>query len=271
MLIKIGVESVPPMTATVIRLAIGAVVVTLIAFANGAKLPSSRRIWIVSIAVGLIGNAIPFSLIQWGEQTIDSGLAALLMGIMPIVVVVLANFYTDEPLTKTRLTGVLIAFAGLTVLVGWDIVQQLGGDVVAQIAVLCAATCYAISAIYVRRQGELPMLSVAAGSLLTGGLILTPIALWVEQPDLAAFTTDSLLAVFVLGLFQTGIAAIIYFRLIANLGAAVFSQVNYIVPVLGLCWGIVLLGERPGWREGLALLTILVGLYLVNRKKGNQA
>ena len=267
LLIKIGVETVPPITLTLSRLVIGAVVLCSIAFAFKEGLPKTAGHWFIAAFVGIVGNALPFTLIHWGEQTIDSGLAALFMGVMPVWVVVLAHFFADERMTLIRTLGVISAFTGLLFLVGWDVLKELGDDVLAQTAVIAAAICYAISTIFVRRQGTIPMRPIAAASLIVGALVLLPIALLIEAPDIHQFSTKSLLAVGLLGLLQTGLAALLYFHLIARVGATVFSQINYIIPILGIGWGVLLLNEQPGWREALALGFVLVGLILVNRRR----
>ncbi len=267
LLIKIGVTTVPPLTLSFSRICLGALVLCGIALSCGDGLPKTLRQWRIAGVVGLMGNAVPFTLIHWGEQTIDSGLAALFMGVMPIWVVVLAHFFANEKITAMRSFGVIAAFIGLIVLVGWDVVSQLGNDTPAQLAVIAAAICYAVTTIFVRRQQPLSMRPVAAGSLIIAAVALLPLVLWLESPDPATFSGHSIAAIVVLGVCQTGLAALLYFHLIARVGATVFSQVNYIIPVLGIVWGVVLLGEQPGWREACAMGCILTGLVLVNHRQ----
>ncbi len=267
LLIKIGVETVPPLTLTFLRIALGALVLTSLAILGGAGLPKTWKMWLVAGFVGLIGNALPFTLIHWGEKTIDSGLAAIFMGVMPIWVLVLAHFFTGEKITVHRSLGIAAAFSGLIILVGWDVLKNVGGQAPAQLAVIAAAICYAVTTIIVRRERGIPPLPIAAGSLIVGAIALMPLMLSLESPDPSTFSTKSILAVAVLGIFQTGLAVLIYFHLISRMGATVFSQVNYIIPVLGVGWGILLLGERPGWQETTALTCILLGLLLVNHRK----
>jgi drug/metabolite transporter (DMT)-like permease len=265
LLIKIGVETVPPLTLSFSRMLLGALLLCSLVLVSGDGLPKTKKLWAVAGFVGLIGNALPFTLIHWGEKTIDSGLTALLMGVMPIWVVVLAHIFTNEKITVYRSLGIVSAFGGLIILVGWDVLKELGSEAPAQLAVILAAICYAVTTIFVRRQQQIPMRPVAAGSLIVGAAALLPLML-LESPDPSTFSSKSIFAIVLLGILQTGVAALIYFYLLSRLGATIFSQINYLIPILGVGWGILLLGEQPGWQEATALLGILGGLVLVNHR-----
>ena len=266
LLIKVGVETIHPITLTLGRLVLGGALLGAIAWSRGNLLPRGLRQWGIAAFVGVIGNALPFTLIQWGEKTIDSGLAAIFMGVMPVWVAVLAHFLTNERLTFNRSIGVIMAFAGLIVLIGPDALGELGVQLIAPLAVVGGAICYAVNSVYVRRQGAVPLYPIAASSLFIGALLLLPVELLLVSDSLHSASLPSWLAMLILGVFHTGLAALIYFRLIARVGATLFSQVNYIIPVLGVFWGAILLNEQPGWQEGLALMMILGGLFFINQR-----
>lgn len=268
MFIKLGVQTLPPLTLACGRMALAALLLLAFAAARGHGWPRAAGVWRGFLVVGLLGNALPFYLIHWGELSIDSGLAAILMGVMPLATAGLAHFLTAEPLRGGRLAGVLLGFTGLLVLVGGDALAGLGTQVLAQGAVLVGALCYALTTVFVRRSVRAPGAVMAAGALSVGTLLLAPLAAVLEQPWHLAPSAVSLAAMGVLGVFSTGFAALLYFHLLRHLGATYFAQVNYWIPLLGVGWGWALLGEQPPLRALAALALILAGVVLVHRAHG---
>lgn len=267
MFIKVGVETIPPMTLAAGRLVLAAIMLTVFAVSAGDFIPMTLKVWGICLFIGFFGNALPYTLIGWGELRIDSGLAAILMGIVPITTAVLAHVFTpDEPLSLWRLTGILVGFAGLIVLVGWQSIIGLRTDVFYELAVLLGALCYALTNIFARRHAYLPGRVLAAGATMAGALIILPMSLAYERPWNLAPSLESVGAMIMLGLLPTAVATLIYFRLIKAIGATFVSQVNYLVPVMGVVWGMMVLGERLSWRAFTALAFILTGIALVNRR-----
>jgi drug/metabolite transporter (DMT)-like permease len=268
MFIKVGVDTIPPMTLSAGRLVLAAIMLTVFAMYGRDSVPMTLKIWGVCLFIGLFGNALPYTLISWGELRIESGLAAILMGIVPITTAVLAHLFAhDEPLTVRRLLGICVGFAGIIILVGWQSLTGLHTDVPYELAVLLGALCYAVTNIFVRRHVYIPGRVLAAGSTLAGAFIMLPMALAYERPWSLSPSLESLGAMVMLGLLPTAVAALIYLRLIKATGATFVSQVNYLVPVLGVVWGMALLAERPSWRALAALTLILLGIALVNRRR----
>ncbi len=267
-LIKVGVQTLPPLTLASGRMLLAALLLLAFAFRQGFAWPRELAVWRGFLVIGVVGNALPFTLIHRGELTVESGLTAILMGVMPIATAVLAHFFTrDEPLNRLRFAGVVMGLVGLLVLLGRDAVAGLGAHLSAEAAILCGALCYALTAVYVRRTAPPSGTLMAAGSLSVGALCLVPFALWLEQPWLLQPSAASLAAMLALGIFSTGLAALLFFHLIRQVGATYFSQVNYLIPVLGVGWGWALLAEQPTWQAWLALGCILTGVVLVNRAR----
>jgi len=265
-LIKVGVETIPPATLASARLLLAAVILTAFAYARGHRLPLMLRAWGIFAFVGVVGNAIPFALIALGETVVDSGLAAILMGMMPVVTAVLAHFFTsDEKLTRRRAVGVLVGFSGTVLLVGVSVLTRLGAEVGAQIAILSGAVCYAVVTVFVRRFASFPDEVMAAGAMITGTLVILPWALVLDDPFELSPSLAAVGAVVVLGVVSTGFAALIYFYLVRTVGAAIFSQVNFITPALGVTFGMVFLGELPEANAWAALGLIVIGVWLVTR------
>jgi drug/metabolite transporter (DMT)-like permease len=144
MLIKLAIVSVPPVTMTAARVAIGGLVFVAVLLLTGRRLPSNPRVWGWATLAGIFGFALPFSLIAWGEERIDSGLAAILMAGMPLMTLLLARFVSgNEPLTAAKLVGVGLGIVGLVILIGPQKLAALGDDAVRQVAVVAASFCYA--------------------------------------------------------------------------------------------------------------------------------
>lgn len=266
--IKIGVESLPPYTLTATRLLIAAVVLFLFALVGRYQLPRDLRSWGIFALIGMFGNALPFSLISWGETYVDSGLAAILMGIMPVATAMLAHlFIPDERFTFSIGLGMAVGFGGLLVLVGIDALGGMTHLVIAQLAILTGAVSYAVTTIFARRYASLPGPIMALGATLSGFLLVLPLSVWIDRPWTLSPSAASTTAAVWLGLFPTAIATLLYFRLILRLGATIFSQVNYLIPVLGAIWGILFLAETPTWRTAVALLLVLAGVTIVNRSR----
>lgn len=268
MFIKIGVATIPPATMVAGRLLLAAIVLLAYTLVRGHRIPFTVAAWSTFAFVGLVGNVIPFALIAWGETVVDSGLAAILMGTMPVATALLAHAFTaDEKLTPRRAGGVLMGFSGTVLLVGVSALSGLGAEVTAQLAIFGGAICYAIATVFVRRFARLPDPIMAAGAMIAGAVVIVPWAAVVDTPLELTPSWGSLAAVMVLGVVSTGLAALIYFYLIRVVGAAVFSQVNFITPALGVFFGILFLGETPNADAWLALAMIVTGIWLVTRAR----
>ena len=271
--IKVGVESVGPLTLTWARLAIAAAILYGWLRIKNQKLPGDLTSWGVFAFIGLVGNALPFSLISWGETHIDSGLTAILMGVMPVTTAMLAHlFIKDEPFTARTGLGLVIGFTGLCILLGADALKGLTAPLFAQLAVVASAICYGASATFTRYfSAHTSGIKMAAGTMLCAFLWMTPITLLLEAPFSSAPTLSGIIAIAYLGIGPTGLAALIFFYLISQLGANRFAQVNYIVPVLGALWGILFLGEVLSWRLIAALALVLISISIVRPNRSKSA
>ncbi|MBL1419332.1 MAG: DMT family transporter, partial [Alphaproteobacteria bacterium] len=176
--IKIAVESISPLTLVAMRMSIGTVILLVVLRAQSLSLPRDLASWKVLTVSGLFGSIIPFSLISFGELHVESGLAALLMGIAPVVTILLAPLaHKDEKLTKNSLIGIGFGVVGLLVLFGPAVLNGIGSHIIGQSAVLGAALCYAFTTLYVRKYANLPAVTMSAGSMLIGTIIIVAAAL----------------------------------------------------------------------------------------------
>ncbi len=267
LLIKIGVDSIPPFTMTAARLTIAALIFCAFLGIKREWIPMHPKALLLYFVSGILGNSLPFVLISWGEIFISSSLTAISMGIMPISTFILAHFFiADEPITPRKSLGVAFGFCGLITLVGVTALTGLGDHVVGQLAVLGGALSYSFSVVFVRSQPSFSGYKMAAGMNISAALTSLPLAFLIEDPLSLIPTTDSLYAVLALAIFPTAIASLIYFRVLKNLGATIFAQINYLIPVLGGLWGVWVLGEILSWNTFAALFLVLCGIYFIQTK-----
>jgi drug/metabolite transporter (DMT)-like permease len=266
MLTGIAVRAFSPAALVTLRLAIAAVLLTALALVSGLRFPRDRRFWLSSIALAVVGNCLPFWLISFGQQRIDSGLAGILMGIMPLTVMVLAHFLVaDERLNVTKAMGFLLGFAGLVLLIGPKALLELRGqgtDLLYELAVLGGAVCYAINTILARHRPPADALVAAAGMMLMGSAVMLPIGTPGALTELPVAPGLPLAALIGLGVTATAIPTVVFLKLVVVAGPSFTSFINYLIPVWALLMGMLFLGERPAPTVLLALAMILGGIAL---------
>ncbi len=262
--IKLGVATVPPFTLAAARIMLALVLMLAYLRLRRLRLPRGR-VWLVFALLGLVGNVAPFVLISWGEIIIDSALAAILMAVGPLFTVLLAHAFTgDERLTSLKLLGVLIGLSGVVVLIGADALAGLGDNVAAQLAVTAGAFGFAGANVLARRLPEMPPAVAGAATLVAAAVLAVPLSLLVEQPWNLAPSAASLGAIAVLAVWSTALAYLVFFRLVASGGATFVSLNNYLIPLVGLAWGALALGEGIGGRQIAALGLVLLGIFVTN-------
>lgn len=269
--IKLGVETLPTFTLIATRLLIGGVLLWTVVGLARESLPRSPRIYLHLAVMGLINIVIPFILITWAEQSVDSAIAAILNGAVPLIVIVLAALtFHDEPITLNRLVGVVVGYVGVIVLVLPGLAGALGGsEVTGEVALLGSTVAYAIGAVYSRRniKGLRPMIP-AAFQVGFAFLMVTALAFAFENPLGVTWNQDAVLAVVWLGLLGSGVAYLIMFRLLSRIGATATSQLAYLLPVVGIVTGALMFGEQIDARVIGGTGLILGGVTLVNSRYG---
>ena len=274
MFVKLGVATVPPATLVAARLVIGAVILVAVIRAWGYTLPTIGRAWLPYVVLAVVGNCMPFWLITWGQTSIDSALAGILMAIMPLATLVLAHIWVaGEQMTRNRVAGFLLGFGGIVVLMGPAAVAGLGGtpiEILAQLAVLSGALCYAANTIIVRRTLKGDVMVASAAIIAVAAVISVPIALVVDQPWRLAPSWLSVSAVIWIGIGPTAIATLAYLKLIGSAGPTFMSLVNYCIPVVALFLGVAVLGEEPGASAYTGLVLILTGIALSQLRRAQK-
>ena len=262
---NIAVQTIPPVTLVAGRVGLAAGVLYLWLRIQREQLPSGP-VWYWIYLSALFGNAIPFSLISWGQQSVDAGLTAIFMAVMPLTTVVLAHFVTvDEKLNRWTLAGVFSGLAGVAVLMGWQALSTIGDESLPQFAILLGAMSYAVNALVTRKLTHLSRWPMSAGLLLASFSLTLPMALMLETPWQIGPSHDSLLALLALAAGPTALATWLILLIISRRGASFLSQINFMVPIFGVLFGTVFLHERLPANAWIALVIILAGVSLARR------
>jgi drug/metabolite transporter (DMT)-like permease len=263
---KLVIATVPPATLVAGRLVVSAAILLVVVYARGSRLPPLGKAWWSFLALAIIGNALPFYLIGWGQKVVDSALAGILMAGMPLATLVLAHFLiATEPMTRNRVVGFAVGFAGIVLLMGPAALRGIGGSllqVVSELAILGAALCYALNSVLARLLVKGNFVVSSAAVLLAASVVAVPFALVLDRPWTLAPSFSSIASLVWLGIGPTAIATICYFRLISSAGATFMSLVNYLAPCVALFAGVALLGEAPGPTAYAGLVLILIGIAL---------
>ena len=265
--VKVAVQSIPPLTLVVTRVGLAAVILYLILRAQGRNLPRFGKIWLHFAAVGLLYNATPYTLMAWGQQYIDSALAAMFIGATPLITMVLAHLFTsDDHFTPAKAAGVTLGFAGLAALLGPALVDGVQATTWGLLAALVAAFSYGAAIVYAKQtlQGLPPLVGPAA-QLTMATVFLAPLALFLERPFALPLPSWSALgSLMMLAVFSTALAFYIYYRAMERVSASTISMVAYLVPVVATIAGVVVLGEQLSWNVYLGFALIMGGILTSN-------
>lgn len=264
----VAVRGLPVFTIVVLRVSLGALALLLILKMRGEKLPAGWPVWRAFFVLGALNNAIPFSLIVWGQTHIASGVASILNASTPLFTVIFAHFLTrDEKMNAGRLAGVVIGFFGVAAMIGSDAIEALGTNITAQLACLAATVSYALASIYGRRfhaMGIAPM-TVATGQVVASSMLLLPLALAIDRPwTLAMPDTSVILAIAGLALMATAFAYVLFFRILSTAGATNLALVTFLVPVSAILLGVLFLGEMLLTRHIAGMVLIGLGLAAID-------
>lgn len=264
-LTTVAVAGMAPVWVAALRITLGAVLLWIVMLAMGDVLPRDRKSWGWFVWLGFIGNVAPFVLISWAQQTIASSLAGILVALMPIMVIVLANFLLpDEPLTRRRALSFVFGFVGVVLLIGPAAIGDIsldGARIVAELAVLLAAAGYALNAVTARLAPAVPGLVLGTGVLLAAAPQALLIAL-LSSPLPAMPSAATITAVVLLGVFPTALAAALLYPLLMRAGAGFVATSNYYVPCFAVLLGVTFMGESLTAFDYAGFAVILLGVVI---------
>lgn len=270
--IKIGVETLPTFTLVAFRLGIGLALLAAVVAIAREPLPRDPKMYGHLLVMGVVNIALPFALITTAEQSVDSALAAILNGAVPLFVIVIAAlFLHDEPITVNRLFGLLVGYAGVIFLVGRSLGTGGESSFGGELALIGSTASYGVGAVYARRnvKGLRPMIP-ALFQVAFAFAITSAIALLFEKPFAVEWTGRAVFAILWLGLLGSGLAYLCFFRLLQSWGATRTSLVAYLLPIVGIVAGALVLNEVVdlGVLAGTAL--VIGGVALVNSRFGQR-
>jgi len=259
--IKIGVETIPPITLIAARTLIAGAVLLAVIRWRGLSLPRDARMWRRFLFQACLNSAIPFTLIAWAETSTDAGLAAILNSMTPIFAFLMTALITrHEPVTGRKMFGVGAGLAGICLVVGVQALGGVGRELWAQLAIVLATVCYAGAAIFGKNFRGLDPIMPAAGSLICGAAILMPVSLIVDRPWTLAPSLASILALLALSVFSTALAFVIYFRLLQTLGSVGATAQAYLRVPIGVAIGVLVLGESLSGTAWIGLVCVIAGV-----------
>jgi len=263
--IEVAVTHVTPFTLVLCRVGLAAIALLTYGFLTGHRLPKNLSLWGAFLVLGLLNNLIPFSLIVWSQQHIQSSLASILNATTPIFSVLLTHFLTrEERLTVHRGAGVLLGWLGVALLIGVESLEGVNLQIMGYGAVLMAALSYACAAIFGRRFRGIPPVTVTTGMLCSSTVMLIPLVLIFEDPMALHPGPTAVAAILGLSLVSTALAYIIYFRVLSTAGATNLLLVTFLIPISASMLGVFVLGERLGWNALGGMLIIFAGLVTID-------
>ena len=274
--VELALTSFKPLTIASFRITLAAIILFLICNLTGNKFPSHTdpngiKVLLHCLGFGLFSNAIPFSLLSWGQIHVTSGFAGIAMAVVPLVVLPMSHYLVpNQKMTKVKLIGFIVGFIGIIILIGPSAFEVTNNNTIisAQIACILASVCYATGSIITKLTPPVNLVSFTSCSLLFSSLIMVPLSFAIDGfPD---FNFDlSFLGLIYLGLFPTALATIMLVTLIRLKGPPFLSLVNYQVPVWALVFGYFILNEKLPTQFIIALLIILTGLGISQINKSN--
>tara|TARA_Y100001970_G_scaffold284189_1_gene401035 strand:+ start:873 stop:1766 length:894 start_codon:yes stop_codon:yes gene_type:complete len=263
--IKIATYSYEPMTIAFFRILFGAIPVTFLCMYKKIKIEAFSKDWTWFASIGIINLVIPFFLIAYGVQKVQSNLAAILMASTPLSATLIAHFFTKyEKMNLTKIVGVLIGFFGIILLFSENILINNENFIYA-LMILFGSTFYVIGGLLTLKISKKKNENVTASILIWGALITFPIAVLFDQPWNLDPRLDSTLSLIYLGVFPTGIAWLLRFQILKKNGLVFQAQVAYLIPIFGVILGYIFLKELITIKVLIALVAVVIGFYFVRR------
>ncbi len=268
MWIKIAVQEVGPITLVAFRVLFGLLFGVVVIVVQRVSLRRSLKEWTPLLLLGVTNVAIPFFLISWGEQSIDSAVAAILDATVPLFTILIAHYLLhDDKMTVPKVVGLLIGFAGVVILMSKDIGASFG-SVLGQLAVVLACVFYAGSSVFARKTTEdTPGILRSAGPLLSATVIMWLTTFLIERPVKIPHLGITWIALLFLGIFGSGLAFVLSYYLLHEIGPTRTSMVTYLFPIGGVILGVIFLNEKLSWQLLAGTILVIASLAVVNWKQ----
>ena len=263
--IKIATYSYGPLTIAFLRSFFGTLPVILICYLRKIKIEAFSKDWYWFAAIGIINLVIPFFLIAYGIQKVQSNLAAILMASTPLTAAILAHFFiSNEKINLIKSIGILVGFSGIVFLFS-DKILINENNFFSVFLILFGSCFYVVGGLLTLKISNKTNENVTASILIWATLILFPICIFIEQPWNLTPRLDSTISLIYLGVFSTGIAWLLRFYILKNNGLVFQAQVAYLIPIFGVILGFLFLKEGITPKVILSLMAVILGIYLVKR------
>lgn len=259
--VKIGAPVLGPVMLIFCRVLLAAAFLLLVAFVMKREMNLIRH-WKHFLMFGFFGTALPFMLFAYAANTISASLLSILNATSPIWAAGLSAVWTRKPLSPKSLLGLGLGLGGVALLAGVESMHLPSGGLLAILAGLAAAFSYGLATVYANHAEAVDPFSNAVGSVLGALVIMTPLLFLAEGPSTLP-APYVLFSVFALGVVCSGVAFLLYFRLVADVGPAPALTVTFLIPVFGILWGVIFLGETVGWHTLVGSIIVLAGTALV--------
>lgn len=267
--IKIGVQEASPVVLVAFRMLFGVLAAGGVALIQGLQWPRDWKTWRTFMILGPTSIAIPVFLISWGEQSIDSAVASILNATVPIFTLVIAHFFLhDDKMSPQKVLGLLTGFAGIVILLSEDLRHAQPGSLLGEAAVILAALFYAASGVYARKATQHVQGAVrGASALITAALFMWLVGPLVQRPFTIPVLPITWVAALWLGVLGSGVAMILNYYLLHEIGPTRTVLVTYIFPPGGVLLGVIFLGEQLTWQLFVGGLLVVASLVIVNWKR----
>lgn len=271
MWIKIAVQEIGPITLVAFRVILGFLFGIVVIFVQRTPLPRTLIEWRPLFVLGIINIAAPFFLISWGEMSIDSAVASILDATVPLFTILIAHYLLgDDKITTPKVLGLLIGFAGVVILMSKD-VSGTFGSLLGQFAVVLASVFYAVSAVYARKTTEdTPGIIRSVGPLVSATAVMWLATFLVESPVEIPTLGITWISLLFLGILGSGVAFIMLYYLIHEIGPTRTSMVTYLFPLGGVILGVVFLEETLSWQLVVGAVLIVLSLVVANMQSQKQ-
>ncbi len=268
--IKIATYSYGPVTIAFLRTFFGAIPVIGLCLVKKIKIEAFSKDWYWFAIIGIINLVLPFFLIAYGVQKVQSNLAAILMASTPLSATVLAHFFTDnEKINYAKTLGVLIGFSGIVFLFS-DNVLINENNFLSALIIFFASTFYVIGGILTLKVSNKKNENVTASILIWATIFLIPVTAFIEKPWNLNPSVDSTISIIYLGVVATGLAWLLRFRILKNNGLVFQAQVAYLIPIFGIILGYIFLKELITPKVLVAVVAVIIGIYLVKKSNYNK-
>jgi drug/metabolite transporter (DMT)-like permease len=266
MWIKIAIQEISPTMLVAFRALFGLLFGVVVILIQRAQWPRSSKVWFPLLLLGITNVAIPFFLISWGEKYIDSAVASILDATVPLFTILIAHYLLqDDKITMPKLTGLLIGFAGVVVLMSKDLLNSSTNSILGQAAVILASIFYAVNSVYIRKTTEnIPGIVRSAGPLISASAVMWLATFLFESPVKMPQLGITWVALLWLGVFGSGLAFAMAYYLIHEIGPTRTTMVTYLFPLGGVILGVTFLNEQLTWQLVTGAILIILSLIVAN-------